>query len=158
MNRLGDQFLAGAALAGDQHGRARGRDLRDQVEHGENPFALADDVREIVALLQGALELHVFFAQAPAFDGQRHLRQQLVVGPRLGDVVVRAALERRARHVDRAVGGDQHDRKAGIALVNFAQQFEAVAVGQADVEQQQIEGLLLQARQAASPVPTLSTE
>ena len=74
MNGLGDEFLARAAFAGDQHGRARRRHLRDQIEHGQHFFALADDVGEVVALLQRALELDVFFAQAAAFDGQRHLR------------------------------------------------------------------------------------
>ena len=71
MDGLGDQFLAGAALAGDQHRRARRRDLRDQVEHRQHLFALADDVRKVVALLESALELDVFFAQPAAFDGQR---------------------------------------------------------------------------------------
>ena len=119
MNGLGDQFLARAAFARDQHGRARRRHLRDQIEHGKDVLALADDVGKVVALLQRALELDVFFAQAAAFDGQSDLRQQFVVGPRLGDVVLRAALERRARHVDRAVRGDQHDRQVGDRAGGF---------------------------------------
>ena len=69
VNRLGDQFLTGAALAVDQHGGARRRHLRNQVEHGEHLFALADDVGEIVALLQRALQLDVLFAQPAALDG-----------------------------------------------------------------------------------------
>ena len=80
---------------GDQNGRARRRNLRHQVEQRQDFFALADDVREVVALLQRALQLNVFFAQAAAFDGQRDLRQQFVVRPRLGDVILRAVFERR---------------------------------------------------------------
>ena len=38
----------------------------------------------------------------------------------------------------------RHDGKVRIAPANFAQQFEAVAVGQADVEQQQVERLFVQ--------------
>ena len=41
----------------------------------EHLVAFADDVGEVVALLEGALELDVFFAQAAAFDGQRDLRE-----------------------------------------------------------------------------------
>ena len=73
MNGLGDQFFAGAAFAVDEDGGARRGDLGHEVEDGEHFFAFADDVREIVALLEGALELDVFFAQAAAFDGQRNL-------------------------------------------------------------------------------------
>ncbi len=121
--------------------------MRHEVQHGKNSLALADDVREVVALFERALQLHVFFAQSPAFDRQRHLGQQFVVRPRLGDVVARAVFERRARHVDGAIRGDQHHRQAGIPLVDFSQQLEAVAVGQADVEQEQVEGLLVDTRQ-----------
>ena len=148
MNRLGDQFLARSAFAVNQHGRARRRHLADQVEHGQHLVALADDVGKVVALLQGALELDVFFAQAAAFDGLRHLHEQFVVGPRLGDVILRAALERGPRHVDRAVGGDQDDGKIRIAPADFAQQVEAVAVGKADVEQEKIERFFLEQREA----------
>ena len=126
--RLGDHFFSGAAFAGNQHGGARRRNLSDQVEHGEHLLALADDVGEIVALLERALELNVFFPQPPAFDGHGNLRDQFVIRPRLSDVVLRAAFERRARHVDRAVRGDQNDRQVRIAAANLAQQFEAVAV------------------------------
>ncbi len=103
---------------------------------------------KVVALLERALELQVFFAQSAAFDGLRDLHEQFVVGPRLGDVILRAALKRGARHVDRAVSGNQHDGKIRIAPPDFAQQVEAVAVGQADVQQQEIEGLFVEQRQA----------
>ena len=64
MNRLGDQLLAGTAFAADQHGGARRRHLGDQIEQRQHLVALADDVGEIETLLQRALELDVFFAQA----------------------------------------------------------------------------------------------
>src|ERR1700676_327744 len=144
MNGFGDEFFAGAAFAADQNGGARGSDLRDQVEKLLHLVALADDAGKTEALLEGALELNVFFAQAPRFDGLRHLRQQFIVGPRLGDVVHRAVFEGGARHVDRAVRGDQHHGKIGIAAADFLEQIEAVAVRQADVEKQQVEGMLFE--------------
>src|SRR5713226_1987837 len=142
MNGLGDELLAGTAFAADQDGGTGRRDLGDEVEQRQHLFAFADNVGEIEALLEGALELHVFFAQAAGFHGLRDLREELVVGPRLGDVVHGAALEGGARHIDGAVRGDQNDGKVRIAAANFFQEVEAVAVGKADVEQQQIVGAL----------------
>ncbi len=157
MNGLGDHLLAGPALALNQHGGARRRHLGHQVEHREHFFALADDVREIVALLERALELDVFFAEAAALDGQRNLGEQLVVRPWLGDVILRAVFEGSPRHVDRAIRGDQNDGEMRIAVVDFAEQFNAVAIGKADVEQQQVEGLIVELRNPASPVSATDT-
>ena len=64
VDRLGDQLLAGSGFAGDQDGRAAGRHLPHQVENLQHPLALADDVGEAVALLEGALELRCFPAPA----------------------------------------------------------------------------------------------
>jgi hypothetical protein len=53
----GHQLLAGARLAGDEHGRRRGRDLLDgaaQLDHGR---ALADDVAKVVQRLDLFLEV-----------------------------------------------------------------------------------------------------
>ena len=62
VNGLGDEFLTRAALATDENRGARRRDLRDQVQKHVHFVALADNVREIEALLQGAFELDVFIA------------------------------------------------------------------------------------------------
>ena len=61
VNGLGDEFLAGAAFALDEHSGAAGRHLGDQVEDPQHDFAFAHDVGEVVALLEGALELQIFF-------------------------------------------------------------------------------------------------
>ena len=71
---------------------------------------------------------------------------------------MRAALERGARHVDRAVSGDQNDGQVRIAAANFPQHVEAVAVRQAHIQQQQIERALFQlAPGRTSPVSALVT-
>src|SRR5580704_961218 len=149
MDGFGDDFFSGAAFAGDQHSGAGRRDLGDQVEDDLHFVALANYVREIVALLQGALELHVLIAQAAAFDRERNLRDQFVVGPRLGDEVLRAALESRTSHVNRAERGDQDDGELRITAADFTQQFQTVAIGQADVQQHEIEGLIFELLQAS---------
>src|SRR6266436_953752 len=61
---LGDEFLASPTLPADEHGGARGRDLGDEVEQRQHLLAFPNNAGEIEALLEGALELHVFFAQA----------------------------------------------------------------------------------------------
>src|SRR5216683_2401079 len=66
----------------------------------------------------------------------RDLGDELVVGPRLGDVIHGAAFEGGTSHIDGAVSGDEHNGKMGIAAADFLQQIQAVAVGKADVQQQ----------------------
>src|SRR3989454_8653032 len=130
---LGDQLLSGAAVSGDQNRGARWGHLGDQIEHGQHVLALADNVWKVVALLERALQLEIFLAQAATLDRLGHLGQQLVVGPRLGDVVLRTTLECGASRIDRGVGGNQHYRKIRVAAANLAQQLQSVAVRQADV-------------------------
>src|SRR5258708_19414284 len=144
VNRLGDEFLARAAFATDENRGARRRDLRDEVQKHLHFVALADNVREAEALLQGALELDVFIAKPARFHGLRDLGEQFIVGPRLGDVVHRAILESGASHIDRTVGGDQDDRELRIATLNLPQHLQTVAVRQANVQQQKVIRMLVQ--------------
>src|SRR5579862_5097633 len=103
MNRLGDQFLARPALTMNQHRRSRWRHLCDQVEYGEHLLAFPDDVWKVVPLLQRALELDILLTQPAPLDGLRHLDEQFVVGPRLGDVILRAAFKSGPGHINGAV-------------------------------------------------------
>src|ERR1700676_4325810 len=148
MDGLGDQFFAGAALAADENRGTRWSDLRDEVEQRQHLLALADDAGKIEALFERALELHVFFAQAAGLHSLRHLREEFVVGPGLGDVVHGAALEGSAGHVNRAVSGDKDDGQIRIAAADFLQQIEAVTVWKAYIEQQQIERAFFELGQA----------
>ena len=120
MERLGDEFLAGAAFALDEDGGAAGRDLGDQVEDAQHRLALADDVVEVVALLEGALELDIFFLGAVAGDGGANVGEELFVVPGLLDEVLRAGADGVDDVVDRAVGGDHDDGQVGVALADLA--------------------------------------
>src|SRR5208282_3286028 len=64
---LGDQFFSGTAFSADENRGTRGRNLSNEVQESQHFLAFAHNVREIEALLQGALELDVFIAQAPRF-------------------------------------------------------------------------------------------
>ncbi len=145
---LGDELLAGAAFALDEDGGAAGRDLGDEVEDAQHGLALADDVGEVVALLEGALELEVFFFGAVAGDGGANVGEQLFVVPGLLDEVFRAGADGFDDVVDGAVGGDHDDRQLGLALLDLRQQLEAALAGQGEVEQHEIEVLAFEHAQA----------
>ncbi len=138
VNRLGDQLLAGAALALDQDGGAAGRDLGDEVEEPEHRLALADDVFEVVALLQGALELDDLFFGAMPRNGGANVGEQLLVVPGLLDEVLGAGADGVDDVAHGAVGGDHDDGKVGLHLDDARQQIDAALAGKSEIEQQQI--------------------
>ena len=71
MNCGGDQLLAGAALAGEQHGRVGGRDARNEAEHRLHRRALADEAVLDRRVLAEPLVLAGQPLQMPhAIDGQ----------------------------------------------------------------------------------------
>jgi hypothetical protein len=107
----------------------------------EREGALADDVLEVVALLEGALELDVLFFGAGAGDGGAHVGEQLLVVPRLLDEVGGAGLDGLHGVLHRAVGGDHDDGELLVAVANLGEDLEPVHVGQGEVEQNEVEGL-----------------
>ena len=111
-------------------------------------LAFADDVLEVIALLQRALELDHLFFRAAAADSRAHVGQQLLVIPGLLDEVGRAGLHGVDGVLHRAVGRDHDDRQLGIALANVLQNLDAITLGQSEVQQNQIVGPLGDARQA----------
>ena len=139
---LGDEFLAGAAFALDEDGGAGGRDLGDEVEDAQHDVAFADDVGEVVALAEGALELDVFFFGAIAGNGGADIGEELFVVPGLLDEVLRAAADGVDDVIDGAEGGDHDDGQSEFALAEGGENFDSVAAGQGEVEQDEVEGLL----------------
>ena len=70
-------------------------------------------------------------------QGDAHPGHQHVHGERLGDVVVGALVERGDHALLVAVGGD-HDDRAALRGAQPAAQLDAVDVGQAEVEDDQV--------------------
>ena len=137
---VGDHFLAGAALAGHQHGGAGGGDVLHQIEHFLHGLALADQVFQPVTGLEGAAEMPVFFFQFPLFNGPENLRDQLVGVPGLGDVVLGAVLEGGAGDVDIPQGGQHDDGQRALGAAELLQHRQAAAAGELDVQQHQVAG------------------
>ena len=86
---------------------------------------------------------HLALVQRP-LDG--HL--QFFVDQRLGEEVEGAQADRLDRRFDRAVAGDHDDGRGGLLAAAMGQQFEAVAVAQADVDQHQVVALAVHGRGA----------
>src|SRR5258707_6920770 len=142
MNGLGNQFLAGAAFALDQHRGAAGRNLPNQVKDAEHDLALAYDVFKVVALPEGAFQLLVLFFGAAARDGGTHVGQKLLVVPRFLDEVGGPVLHGADGVVHGAIRGDHDYRQLRVAVAYVGQNLQSIVVGQGEIKQDQVEGTL----------------
>src|ERR1019366_4613147 len=152
VNGFGDQLFARTALALQQHGGTAGRHLRHQVEDAQHGLAFADDVLEVVALLESALQLDYFFFSAAPANRSAYVGQQFLVVPRLLDEVGGAGLHGIYRVLHRAVRRNHDDGQIGIALADIVQDFNAIAFGQGEIQQHQVEGMFRNASQALHAV------
>ena len=141
VDRLGGQVLAGAGLAGQQHGRGRARgDARQQrldlaaspatsPMMASNPYSrpwLRPQRADLAAQTAGLERL---------LDEQHHF----VEIERLVDVVVRAELHRLDGVLDRRKRGHQDDQRLGRLLLDALQHRQPVAVRQLEVEQNEVD-------------------
>ena len=133
---LGDELFAGAALALDEDGGTAGGDLGDEVEEPQHWLALADDVFEVVALLEGALELDDLFFGAVPGDGGADVGEEFFVVPGLLDEVLGAGTDGIDDVADRAEGGDHDDGKLGLRLDDARQEIDAALAGECEIEQE----------------------
>ncbi len=130
----GDQFLAGAGLAFDEHvGRGVG-DVGDQLAQRLHRRRTADQPGlQGLAPGQLATQLADLAAEPAVLQGApRHVHQALG-GEGLFHEVVGAVAHGLHRHGDVAVAGDQHHRQLRVLLAQAGQQLQAVHAGQADV-------------------------
>ena len=81
VDRLGDQFLAGAGLALDQHAGVGRRDPLQPVDDVVHLRAVADDALEAELLVEPAVQLGVRPPQARAFGRLLGHGPQLARGP-----------------------------------------------------------------------------
>jgi hypothetical protein len=124
MNRLRDQFLAGARLPGDEHGRLRGRRLFDHAIDAPDQRTVPDDPPEaadfpelppqVTDLAQRLLSLHGLF--------QQNLQPLGVDG--LGQVIVGAVFNRFDGAFHGALCGQQNEGDVGQLIVQRTQQLE----------------------------------
>ena len=107
--------------------------------------AFADDVLEAILLAQFAAQKTVFPEQRLALERVAHHLFQMIVGKRLGDVVVSALVQRLDRGFDAGVGGDDYPHHLGVEVAHLAQQVEsAAAAGQVKIENREVDFFLFE--------------
>ena len=146
MNRARDQFLAGARFAGDQHAGVGARDFFHDAEDLLDRVAFADDVLEAIFVAQLAAQETVFPEQRLALERVAHHRLQMIVGERLGDVVVGALVQRVHRRFDAGVGGhdDAHHFGIELAHLRLSKIEAAAAAAQVEVEYREVDFFFLE--------------
>ena len=140
MDRLGDELLAGSALARDEHARPCRGDLLDDVEHLLHRGARPDDVVEAQAILEAGAELGRLVPQAAAVERSPQDEYQLVDLQRLGQVVLRPLLHRPYGRLDLRERGHEHDDELRVGLPRAPQQLDAVHAGHAQVRDEDVGG------------------
>ncbi|MCY1297384.1 hypothetical protein D9M70_468210 [compost metagenome] len=132
----GDQFLAAAGLAADQHVDRRLRQLQHlaaQLLHagGEAEQARVDALAQVGGLAQAAVLQH----QAALVEGALQALQQGLRAERLFQEVVGALAHRLDRHRHVAVAGEEDHRQVAVELLQAFEQGQAVHAGHPHVAQ-----------------------
>ena len=124
MDGAGDEFLAGAALAGDHHRRVAVRDAADHLEDLLHRGGLADDA--VLMLLDGELRLegrgraHLGLRLERGIDDDLEVERQRL----LPDEVEGAELHRLDHRLRGAERADQDHDRVRIALPDFREQLQ----------------------------------
>ena len=156
MNRTRDQLLAGAALAAEQNGGVVGDDASDQFVNFLHRGAAADYLAADELAIHFVLEAVEIGGLRADFDRALDCRgDQIEIGERLGQVVVRAALHRLDRVVHRAGRGDHNDERADAFAVRGGQHVESAVAGHDDIEQRDVELVAAQGGQRGGAVDGL---
>ena len=126
MQGLGDEFLARAALAQDEHRSAARRDLAHLLEQVLHRRRLAHDRVEPETLVEHLAQVRHLVAQLPVLDQLEHPAPEFVEVDRLGQIVVGADAHRLDRRLDRAEAGDQDHREVEFLGPHPVQEREPV--------------------------------
>src|SRR5688572_20348511 len=125
VDRLGDELLAGARLAPDQHRRRRRGGLLDDLVDLAHARTAADHVAEAAVLAQlPAQDLYLAPRVLPLDDLVEQDLQPLRLD-RLGQVVVGALLDRLDRRFNGPLGGQDHHGVLAPVVLERAEQVEA---------------------------------
>ena len=142
MDRLGEERLARAALARQEHRRPGFGQPADGREELLHLGALADHVAERVAELDLAPQALVLPAEPPLLQGLAHHQLQLVDLEGLDQVVVGAFLQGLDRGLGGGEGGDDHHRHRLAELLEAPQHLEPVHAGHLEVDEGEVGGRL----------------
>ena len=133
VDRLGDQLLAGARFAEDQHGQVVAQHPRDHPV-----TACIAGLRPTSGSASPDRRLVVIRRSTPALapTAWRTVRDQLVDVERLGEIFERAGVAGAHRGIERVLRRKDDDRQRRDELAHRAERLDPVAVGQHDVGHQ----------------------
>ena len=143
VDRLGDELFARARLAEDQHGARRAPHLFDLLVDGLHGRRFADQAAEVQ--VAAAVRARARRSVGVRLDGAQQLgaadRLRQIGNGRTAQVLDQRGNGRAAQildeRLDAGMAGDEYDALDG-ALTQLLEQLEAVAVGQHQVEQQDV--------------------
>ena len=142
VNVTGEQLLAGAGFAGDQHGRFAVGDVFGELQLFLKRWVLGDDRAGRRAFFRPRLSRraggHPVALKRPENAGRQDFRRK-----GFEQVIEGAVFHRLHGAVDGAVSGHHDDRRPGRSGFDFAEQLLAVHLRHFDIAEDQIEGFLV---------------
>ena len=153
----GDEFLAGAAFAGNEDGGARVFEAGDEAEDILNAGGIADDAVERSLGFGAFAEVEILFDEANLVGHAAEEEAKFIERSKgLGDVIVGAELHGLDRGFDRSVAGHDGDFEAGMSALGLLQEFDAGHAGHDHVGKDHVYGLFVE--QGESGVGVLGFE
>jgi hypothetical protein len=143
MDRPRDELLPRAALAADENRAVGIGHLVHEAEHPLDLLALADDLLEIVPLLELLLEKYVLVFHPVHVEGVPDDHLDLVVFRALDEIVERAAVEGVDGGLRRSVRRHDDDRQRGVRLFHRREKLDSVHSLHLDVGDDDVETRLL---------------
>ena len=140
VDRLGDQLLAGAVLADDEHVRVSRRHHAHQAEQLLHHVALRDEPGEGRRALERGLQPAVLLDEGDPLADLVQQRREVPGVDRLFEEAEGAARHRPHRGADAAVAGDHDGLDVGMVAARVVEQLHAVGVGQDHVEEDDVGG------------------
>ena len=138
VDRLSDQFLAGAGFAKHQHRQIVAQDSR---------YHAIDDLHRRASTNQGqalACRSHVFGCALAAFGGLAGGLDQLIEVERLWKILESPGVAGANCGIERVLRRKDDDRHVGMSRTDLAQSLDPVSVRQHDVGQHDVIAVLAQ--------------
>jgi hypothetical protein len=146
VQRIGDQLLARARFAGDQHGDDALAEAADGAEHVLHRRRLAENLRHLRRRGLGLTLVQAFL------DGATDQVDRLGHVEGLGQVVEGAALEGADGAVEVRIRRHDDHRQVAMPGLDLRQQLDARAAGHPDVGHQHLRRLVLERREHVARV------
>src|ERR1700730_3437888 len=145
MNGARNQFLTGAALAGNEHTASLWSDGLDHVKNFAHFLALADDVVQACKTAKLAAQIPGFLLPFQAFgdfaDGAAKLVDQFMI---LNDVAIRARINGGDGRFDGGNAGNEEEETLGSDFLRELEKIHTALAGHAHIGDDNIENLRFQ--------------